>query len=123
MPTKIFLDPPSPKPNPLSRSKAWTCVVINQAAFPGMGTVMAERRIGYVQAAIMLAGFFLTMGFMCSYFLALIRVLLHSESGEVHYLDIIHPYAWAGISGLTLCFIAWCWALLSSLAILRSASP
>ena len=118
---KTFLD--RSNPNPLSRSKAWTCVVINQAAFPGMGTVMAGRRCGYLQAAIMLAGFFLTMGFMFCYFLALIRVVMHSESGDVRYLELLRPYAWAGISGLSLCFIAWCWSLVSSLAILRSASP
>ena len=120
--TKTFLAPPSPNPKPLSRSRAWTCVVINQLAFPGMGTVMAGRWSGYVQSAIMLGGFFLTMGFMCCYFASLFSFMAHSEGGELHLKELCRPYAWAGISGVALCVVAWSWALVSSIAIMRSVS-
>src|SRR5436190_1307804 len=111
----------SAKPNrkPLTRNKAWICIAINQLAFPGMGSVMAGRWSGYFEGAIMLAGFFLTMGFMCSYFASLFSFMSHSPGGEVHFLELCRPYAWAGIAGVALCLIAWCWALVSSIAILR----
>ena len=38
--------------------------IVNQLAFPGLGTLMMGRRVGYAQAAVMLAGFFLTMGYL-----------------------------------------------------------
>jgi len=109
-------------PKPLTRSKAWTCVVINQLAFPGMGTVMAGRWSGYAQATIMLAGFFLTMGFMFFSILKMFVFIVHADGGEVHYREICRPYAWAGFWGLSLCLVAWCWALASSIAILRGAA-
>jgi hypothetical protein len=33
----------------------------------------------------------------------------------------LHPYAWAGYSGLSLSLLAWFWALLSSLSLLRQS--
>src|SRR3954470_3382853 len=116
--TKTYSTPGKPKPKLLSRSKAWTCVIINQLAFPGMGTVIAGRRSGYVQGAVMLAGFFLTMGFMVSYFANLFSFIAHSEGSRPDFLELCRPYAWAGLSGLALCLIAWCWAMVSSLVIL-----
>ena len=120
--TKTFLAPPTPNPKALNRSKAWTCVVINQLAFPGMGTVMAGRWSGYLQSAIMLGGFFLTMGFMCCYFASLFSFMAHSEGGEPHLKELCGPYAWAGVSGVALCLVAWGWALVSSIAIMRGVS-
>ena len=105
----------------LTRPRAWGCVAINQLAFPGMGTVMAGQRIGYVQAAIMLAGFFLIMGFMICYFASVFRLLSQLDSSDAQFEQCYRPYAWAGISGLVLCVIAWFWSLFSSVAILRSA--
>ena len=52
--------PPSKR---LSQSKAWALAALNQLAFPGAGTVMAGRKIGYAQATIMVAGFVLVMLF------------------------------------------------------------
>src|SRR5712692_7572268 len=112
----------TPPLQPLSRSKAWVCVAMNQLAFPGLGTVMAGRKIGYFQAAIMLAGFFLAMGFMLLYLIAVVRFLSHSEWNEAEYRALYRSSAWAGISGVALCLAAWCWAWFSSISILRSSS-
>src|SRR5258708_301867 len=106
---------------PVTRSRAWVCVMINQLAFPGMGTVMAGRRVGFAQAAILLAGFFFAIGFLFCSFTPLFGLLAHSEGGEGQYEQLYRPYAWAGLSGLALCVIAWFWALLSSLGILRAS--
>jgi len=108
---------------PLTRPKAWGCAAINQLAFPGLGTIIAGRKTGYVQAALMLAGFFLTMGFMFFYLKGLLHLMMDSELNEAQAKDFYKPYAWAGITGLELCAIAWGWSLLSSIAILRATSP
>src|SRR5260221_4896318 len=80
---------------PLSRAKAWMCVAMNQLAFPGLGTVMAGRKIGYFQAAIMLAGFFLAMGFMLLDLIAFVRLLFDSEFSEAKYDELHCTYGWA----------------------------
>ena len=83
----------------------------------------AGRRSGYFQGAIMLAGFFLTMTFMCSYFAGLISFMLHSNGRQpLSMKELCRPYAWAGIWGISLCVVAWCWALFSSIGILRAAA-
>src|ERR1043166_4868547 len=94
-----------PDRRPLSRSKAWVCAVINQLAFPGMGTVMAGRRSGYVQAAVMVAGFLLTMGFMFVFFAALIQSMVQGVGSDTLYKQLFHHYGWAGLSGLGLWFL------------------
>jgi len=117
---KTFLAPPPRKL--LSRSKSWACALLNLLAFPGMGTVMAGRRSGYFQAALMLAGFFLTMAFMLWYFMNMIRLITHPDANEAHFKELYHQYAWIGLLGLALCIISWFWALASSIAIVRTAS-
>ncbi|MCI0744772.1 MAG: hypothetical protein L0Y58_05125 [Verrucomicrobia subdivision 3 bacterium] len=108
-------------PKILTRSRAWGCAAVNQLAFPGLGTVMAGRWTGYLQAALMLAGFCLAMGFMFWYFLCLARFVtgaLNDEEFRSHY----RQWLWALWSGGGLCVIAWCWSLVSSIAIVRRAA-
>ena len=111
--------PPSP-PNP-SRHKAWICTAVNLLAFPGLGTIMAGRRIGYVQAAVMVVGFGLVMAFFITSFLALFRLVTDPGWGEQRYHAQIHAWAWSGKSGMLLSVIAWSWSLASSIAIVRAA--
>src|SRR6266852_5377399 len=118
MPTKIFSAPPNPKPP--KRASAWVCAAINQLAFPGLGTILAGRRAGYFQAAIMIAGFCLTMGFMLRVIFCALRGLAAQDAN--HFADQWRPYAWAGKSGLALCLVAWGWALASSISIVRAAT-
>lgn len=118
---KTFSARLGPRSKPLSRSEAWTCALINQLAFPGLGTILATRRwSGYAQSVIMVVGFFLTMGFMACYFASLIGFMMRSNGGEIRFKELCRPYAWAGVSGLGLCLVAWCWALMSSIAFVRS---
>jgi len=105
----------------LTRSRAWTCAVINQLAFPGLGTIMAGRRIGYAQATVMVAGFILVMTFMGVWFLALFRLASDPAWTDAHYDAQWRSWGWAGLWGALLCGVAWCWALVSSIAIVRLA--
>ena len=92
---------------------------MNQLAFPGLGTIMAHRRIGYGQATIMLIGFTLTMGFMLWYLACAARFLISSAGDEKAFAAEWRSFLWAGKVGLGLCVVAWCWALVSSIGIIR----
>ena len=94
---------------------------MNALGLPGLGTIMAGRAIGYVQAAVMCLGFFLTVGFMMWYLgssvMSFNRFMFTGvpEDTTVHY----QPWLWVLWLGLALSFIAWVWAFISSLIILR----
>jgi hypothetical protein len=82
---------------------------------------MAGRRIGYVQAAIMLAGFFLATGFMLWYIATGVRAALSMMGTEIDWQAQYRPYVWVAKSGVVLCVFAWTWSLLSSITILRES--
>lgn len=107
---------------PLTRNKAWSCVLMNLLAFPGMGTLMARRKVGFIQAAIMLIGFLLATGYVgisiwCG--LQLVFDMYADSSGSGKY-EWYKKYGWIGITGLAFCLAAWIWALFSSIEILKS---
>jgi len=106
---------------PLSISKAWSCAAMNQLAFPGLGTVMGGRKIGYVQALLMIVGFALTLYFMCWYIASLLQAPFQSDWNEGAFHGELSHRKWTGIVGAIVCLIAWLWALVSSLAILKEA--
>jgi len=112
-------------PRIISRKRALVCLGMNAFGLPGLGTIMAGRAIGYVQAALMCLGFFLFMGFMMWYLGSSVgsfkRFMLTGipEDPTIHY----QPWLWVLWLGLALSFISWIWSLISSLIILRQAPP
>jgi hypothetical protein len=96
--------------------------LINQLAFPGLGTIMAGRKIGYAQAVLMVAGFLMSVGFAGWVILCGVRYLQHPEWSEAYYRAQYQGYAGWLRWGLALCALAWLWALASSVAMVRSAS-
>src|SRR5882672_728891 len=103
------------------RPPAMLWAIVNQLAFPGLGTLMMGRRVGYAQAAIMLAGFTLAMGFLLWYLLCAGRYAVNPSWDETHFTSLYRPYKWSLYWGLGLCAVAWVWALLSSIAMVRAA--
>jgi hypothetical protein len=103
------------------RSHAVLWALINQLAFPGLGTLMMGRRVGYVQATIMLAGFCLTMGFLLWYLVCVGRYAAHPNWEEAKFTSLYRPYKWSLYWGLGFCAAAWVWALFSSIAMVRAA--
>ena len=93
---------------------------MNQLAFPGLGTIMAGRRIGYMQATIMVAGFCLFLGFMLFYFAWFARFMSFGGGEQVDEHGY-RSWLWMLFGGLTLCAFAWCWALIDSISIVRQA--
>ena len=92
----------SSQPKRLSRSKAWALAALNQLAFPGAGTVMAGRKVGYVQAITMVIGFILTMLYLLVVIGGVMNLLIDMNSSETAIEAQRHRYAWAGKIGLGL---------------------
>jgi hypothetical protein len=110
----------TPRRKVLDSRKAWLCATINQLAFPGMGTVMAGRWTGYLQATIMIAGFVLTMMYLLAVIHAVVGLIFSGGANEDQFRASYHQYFWALKWGLLLTAIAWFWSLISSIAIVRS---
>lgn len=99
----------------ISPAKAVTCVVINLCATPGLGSLLAGRvRAGLVQLSLAVIGFGLIVWWIACFAWDRIRVATGDE-------PLGTPYGWAGKWGVILFAVAWFWALLTSLSILRQA--
>jgi len=92
----------------------WTYVLLNLAAFPGLGTILAGRRIGYLQAALMVVGFILSMGFLVFYLTCVAHYVAGANWTENEFKARYQPHLWALYWGLGACVVAWAWALASS---------
>jgi hypothetical protein len=82
---------------------------------------MAGRKIGYLQATLMVIGFVLTMLYLLAVIGGLIMLLTDARMSEGQLDAGRHRYAVAGMVGLGLCIVAWCWSLMSSIAIVRQS--
>jgi uncharacterized membrane protein YozB (DUF420 family) len=80
-----------------------------------------RRRVGYAQAAMMLAGFFLTTGFLIWYLVCVGRYATNTTWSEAQFKSLYQPYKWSLYWGLGLCVAAWIWSLFSSIAMVRAS--
>lgn len=117
MPTKTFWERLDPRTH--RRLPPWVCILINQAAFPGLGTIMAGRRGGFVQAGVMVAGFCLALAFFVWFLVCSVRYVMSSSWDEGEWRAHYAAGFWMLRGGLGLCAVAWLWSLFSSIGILR----
>jgi hypothetical protein len=99
---------------PVSRASARNFFVLNQFATPGLGSIMAGRRIaGAGQLLLAVAGFVLVI-------LWFVKTVVQSYN-EV--IGGIPPQSrgWFGAAGVLVFATSWLWALVTSLQILRAA--
>ncbi len=100
---------------PLSRTTAVHCVIVNQAATPGLGSLLARRWIaGSGQLALALAGF----GLIMAWFFFKLRDLYRLAE------DLpVDPSAGnsLGKAGLVIFVLAWLWSWVTSASILKEA--
>lgn len=111
-----------PPPIPSKKDKGFSprlCVLMNLTAFPGLGTIMAGRKVGYAQATVMVAGFVLTMGFLLLYMSCIYRFALSGNWSDADLKSCYQPHRWMLYAGLPLSILAWLWAAFSSWQILR----
>jgi hypothetical protein len=119
---------------PLDRSTAWACVMANQFAIPGLGSLAAGRRAGYAQIILATIGILPTLAFSLRLLIALYH-LQQSIGGfgsidellvhlKTHLRQLPHAwglYFWIGAPGVAFFATAWFWALISSIAIVSQA--
>jgi hypothetical protein len=99
-----------PGPARGDRAKAWSFLVTNLLVLPGLGSVMAGFRSGYLQIILALLGFALTLGFIIHIALAWGREFQLPEDPL--------PYRGA-IVGMAIFLVSWLWSLLVSLRFFR----
>lgn len=82
-------------------------------SLPGLGTIMAGQRVGWLQAAISATGFILSSWWAGTFIVAWTRTREFPLDGGPHLLT--------GVVGVILFVVAWLWAFVTGLAILRAA--
>jgi len=105
---KTSLPGPELPPNP--RSKAWSCLVTNLLVLPGLGSVMAGFKSGYVQMFLALAGFLVTLVALIQIVLAWAREFLLPDNPRLYE---------SAIGGMAVFLLGWVWSLLTSLILFR----
>ncbi len=111
------------KGRPLSRQTAWGCFTTN-LALPGLGSLMAGRRAGYVQVVLMGCGLVLTLAFGLRFMhWSLVNwSRLHSADADPwESLQAMWQVLRWALLGLGVFFTGWLWALGTSCQILRAA--
>ena len=99
----------------LTLERAWLCIAVNQFATPGMGSIMARRRIaGTGQLGLALAGFLLLVIWMAQFFHRRLMIALDAPEPPA-------AAGWLWRWGLICLGAGWLWALVTSLLILREA--
>jgi hypothetical protein len=99
---------------PLSRDRAWACVMLN-VSVPGWGTIKAGKKVvGTLELIITLAGLFLLFAWMYGW---MARVF-ESAAGE----DLSPvPSAWTWRSGVICIVISWIWTAFTCISLMREA--
>ena len=101
-------------PGPLSRSAARNAALLNQCATPGLGSLMAGRRLaGIGQLLVAVAGFGMVIGWFVLLALAVYNELVNDAQPK--------SVAWLGEAGAVTFAAAWFWSLVTSLSVLREA--
>jgi hypothetical protein len=97
----------------LTRTRVISCVVINQFATPGLGSVMCRKYFsGTCQLVLAVVGFVLFGDWMCRFFYALAMKQMDEPVPQ-------GSYGWLARWGLIIFGAGWVWALGTSLVLLR----
>lgn len=99
----------------MSRSEAWGCMVTNLLFWPGLGSVLARRKIGFVQMGLSGGGAFLIIVAMGWFFWK----WMDTQQTPA----LMGTYTFLAIAGLVLFGGAWIWSLFTGLDIVRSIPP
>ena len=98
-----------------ARIRARNCLLTNLLVLPGLGSLMARRRVGWLQAVTALAGFALTVTWFTSFIKAWV------QTGELP-MDGGPLLKW-GLIGCGLFVAGWIWALATGWPARLSGSP
>lgn len=101
-------------PKPISPGKAMGCMAANLLVAPGLGSWMA-RQYGLAIGQFLLA----LVGVLL--FLAWFVDVLRQYYGLIENDVTPHLHHWLALSGLGIFLVAWCWALVTSIGVVRAA--
>jgi hypothetical protein len=100
---------------PLDRSKAGKCLLINQCATPGLGSLFAGRWIaGTGQLTLALIGFGLFLAWFVNIAVKFYSLISDSNTDEQLDFRLLKL-------GLSIFAVAWLWAWFTSISIMREA--
>jgi len=108
---------------PLSRQTAWGCLTSN-IALPGTGSLVAGYTSGYIQLALALGGVVVSTLFGVQFILWQLAnwSRLHDiDADPTKTLVEIWIHLRLALLGVAIFFLAWLWALTTSLAIVRAS--
>lgn len=99
----------------ITLNRAKNCLLVNQFATPGLGSLLGRRWIaGSAQSALAVLGFVLFLVWFGETILDYYRLMSdHGDAPESH-------WRWA-FAGVLFMGVAWCWAWVTSLSLLREA--
>jgi hypothetical protein len=110
MKTSSAAQPKRPK-----RSTAANCLIVNQLATPGLGSLMAGRFVaGTVELTLSLLGFGFVMGWFFQIFMQYYRQMNELPPQPP-------PYPWMGKAGVIIFAAAWLLSWITSLSVLRES--
>ena len=105
----------TPPRKPLTQSRALYCLVINQCATPGLGSILARRHVaGYGQLLVALTGFTL---FVSWYVLLFIKQ--YQLANDMPVDENTRPLL-VELGG-AIFVLAWIWSWFTSISIMREA--
>jgi hypothetical protein len=100
---------------PVDHSKALTCLLINQFATPGLGSLMAGRILeGAVQLTFAIAGFVCVVAWFVQVVYVQYRTITASQPAAP-------PYPWLGQVGFIIFVASWLLSWITSVSLLRAA--
>lgn len=105
---------PSLPPAPLSPARARNCALINQFATPGLGSLMARRFVaGAGQLGVFLVGFVLFVLWFVDEMRQFYGLMFSDNEPTARH--------WLAFAAIGICALAWFWALVTSISLMREA--
>lgn len=99
---------------PLSRDRAWACVMLN-ISVPGWGSVKAGRKFaGIAEMIIVFTGLFLLGAWVFQW----INRIVQSQVDEM--LPPVPP-SWLWQAGVACCVVSWIWTIVTCISFVREA--
>lgn len=98
---------------PLDEKSAKTCMIINLAAWPGLGSTMGKRKAGWVQMVLSLVGLLM--------FAAGLERFMSMIWQETRYPKWSDHFVWYALGGVALFIISWIWSLFTGISMVSAA--
>lgn len=94
---------------PLDEPSAKGCLLVNLVLWPGLGSTLARRKVGWIQMAMALSGL-LSVVIALQMFMAMIW----QETREPTWHD---RFVWVAITGFGLFISSWIWGIITGFSI------